>query len=157
VNVRRSTATAAVVLGLPALSLGLTGCGFDAPTDQAYNPAAGVNVQEGEVDALNTIIVSGEDGTGTVVVTLANNNQEADDALAGVTGEGVQAEVGGDTVIPAAGLLVLDDGSLSVSGESVTPGSFVPLTFEFDRAQSLSFDVPVVASDEPPYDEVPVS
>ncbi|HET6653698.1 MAG TPA: hypothetical protein VFH10_13725 [Nocardioides sp.] len=156
-NVRRSTAAAAVALGLPALSLGLSGCGFDAPTDQAYNPAAGVNVQEGEVDVLNAIIVSGEDGTGTVVVTLANNNQDADDALAGVTGEGVQAEVGGDTVIPAHGILVIDDGLLSVTGESVVPGAFVPLTFEFDRARSLSLDVPVVASDEPPYDEVPVS
>jgi hypothetical protein len=157
VNVRRSTATAAVALGLSALSLGLTGCGFNAPTDQVYNPAVGVNVQEGEVDVLNTVIVSGDDGTGTVVVTLANNNQDEDDALAGVTGEGVQVEVGGDTTIPAGGVLVLDDGLLRVTGETVTPGAFVPLRFEFDRARSLRVDVPVVASDEPPYDEVPVS
>ena len=155
-NVRRSIAAAALALGLPALSLGLSGCGFNAPTDQVYNPAVGVNDQEGEVDTLNAVIVSGEDGSGTLVVTLANNNQDADDALAGITGADVEVEVGGETTIPAGGLVVLDDGSLSVTGEPVTPGAFVPLTFEFDQAQSSSLDVPVVASDEPPYDEIPL-
>ena len=155
-NVRRSIAAAARALGLPALSLGLSGGGFNAPTDQVYNPAVGVNDQEGEVDTLNAVIVSGEDGSGTLVVTLANNNQDADDALAGITGADVQVEVGGETTIPAGGLVVLDDGSLSVTGEPVTPGAFVPLTFEFDQAQSSSLDVPVVASDEPPYDEIPL-
>ncbi len=83
-NLRRSIATVAVI----ALPLGLSGCGFDAPTDQVYTPAVGVNNQDGQVDVLNALIVSAEDGSGTLVVSLANNDQAEPDALAGVAGQG---------------------------------------------------------------------
>ena len=155
-NVRRSIATAAAVLGMSALSLGLTSCGFDAPTDMVYDPAAGVSDQEGTVDALNAAVVSAADGSGTLVVSFANNDQEDDDSLVGVSGEGVQVGLGGDTGIPAGGLLTRDDAELSVTGEAVEPGGFVTLTFTFDRAQSVTMDVPVVAA-EGEFADVPTS
>ena len=155
-NVRRSIATAAAVLGMSALSLGLTSCGFDAPTDMVYDPAAGVSDQEGTVDALNAAVVSAADGSGTLVVSFANNDQEDDDSLVGVSGEGVQVGLGGDTAIPAGGLLTRDDAELSVTGEAVEPGEFVTLTFTFDRAQSVTMDVPVVAA-EGEFADVPTS
>ena len=73
VNVRRSLAVAALVLTAPVLSS--CGVGFGAQTDQVYNPAAGVDVHSGSVDVLNALIVSGTDGSGTVIATLVNNDQ----------------------------------------------------------------------------------
>ena len=155
-NVRRSIATAAAALGMSALSLGLTSCGFNAPTDMVYDPAAGVSDQEGTVDVLNAAVVSATDGGGTLVVSFANNDQENDDALVGVSGEGVEVGLGGDTAIPAGGMLTRDDTELSVTGEQVEPGGWVPLTFTFDRAQSVTMEVPVVEA-EGEFADVPTS
>ena len=154
-NVRRRLTTAVVALALPVLTAGLSGCGFDAPTDQRYNPAVGVNVQGGEVDALNVLIVSGSDGSGALVATFANNNQDEGDSLVDVSGQGVQVELGGDTEIPAGGLLTIDDGSVTVTGERVAAGNFVPLTFSFENASSVTLQAPVVAPTGP-FEDIPL-
>lgn len=150
-NLRRSIATVAVI----ALPLGLSGCGFDAPTDQVYTPAVGVNNQDGQVDVLNALIVSAEDGSGTLVVSLANNDQADPDALAGVAGQGAEVAVSGDVTIPEGGLVVLSDDSLTVTGDAVRAGAFVTLTFSFDEAASATVKAPVVAQDGP-YADVPL-
>ena len=91
-NVRRSTAKASAVVTAAVLALGLSSCGrgFDSPTDQVYNPPIGVNEQSGTVDVLNAVIVT--DGTtagsGTLVATLVNNDQETDDSLTNISGAG---------------------------------------------------------------------
>lgn len=146
-----------------ALSLGLSSCGrgFDSPTDQIYNPAVGVNDQDSDVDVLNAVIVSGSDGSGTLVATLVNNDLENDDALTGISAGGEdQADVTppAETAVEAGSLLsLLDEGGAQVEGESVTAGSFVTLTFTFERAESVTLDVPVVEHGEGPYADVPVS
>jgi hypothetical protein len=86
VNVRRSLAVAAAVLAAPVLSS--CGVNFDAQTDQVYNPAVGVNDRDGSVDVLNALVVSGSAGSGTVVATLVNNDQEKDDSVRGIAGAG---------------------------------------------------------------------
>lgn len=161
-NVRRSIAHIPVVLATAALSLGLSSCGFDAPTDQIYTPAVGVNDQGGVVKVLNAVVVSGSDGSGTVVAGFANSDQDEADSLTAVTGagedQGVQVNVTGDTEIPAAGFLNLaEEGGITVSGEGVTPGAFVTLTFVFERGASTTLDVPVVDADDEPYADVPLS
>jgi hypothetical protein len=156
VNVRRRLTTAAVALTLPVLTAGLSGCGFDAPTDQRYNPAVGVNAQDGDVDALNVLIVSATPGSGTFVGTFANNDQDEGDALSGVTGEGVQVELGDQVDIPAGGLLTIDDGSATVTGDRVEAGNFVRLTITFDNAASVTLRAPVVPQSGP-YEDIPVS
>ena len=155
-NVRRRLTTAAVALTLPVLTAGLSGCGFDAPTDQRYNPAVGVNAQDGDVDALNILIVSSSPGSGTFVGSFSNNNQDESDALAGITGAGVQAQLGDQVDIPAGGLLTVDDGSTTVSGDRVAAGNFVRLTISFENAASVTVQAPVLAH-AGPYADVPVS
>jgi hypothetical protein len=159
VNVRRSIAAAAVLLAAPALSS--CGVSFGAQTDQVYNPSVGVDDRSGQVDVLNALIVSGTDGSGTVVATLVNNDQQTDDTLKGVSGAGKDAGMtvkpGGDTTIPAGGLLNLaTKGAVTIRGQRVVPGNFVTITFSFDRAQSVTLDGPVVSHSNPDYAGVKV-
>lgn len=158
-NVRRSIAAAVVVLAAPVLS----SCGvtFGAQTDQVYNPSVGVDDRSGSVDVLNALVVSGTDGSGTVVATLVNNDQQNADTLRGVSGAGPDANLtikpGGATAIPADGLLNLArDGRITVRGKRVVPGNFVKITFSFDRGQAVTLDAPVVSSSNPAYKDVKV-
>lgn len=158
-NVRRSIAAAAVLLAAPALSS--CGVSFGAQTDQVYNPSVGVDDRSGQVDVLNALIVSGTNGSGTVVATLVNNDQQTDDTLKGVSGAGKDAGMtvkpGGDTTIPAGGLLNLaTKGAVTIRGQRVVPGNFVTITFSFDRAQAVTLDVPVVSHSNPDYAGVKV-
>ena len=136
---RRRTAIAALLLA-PAL----TACGFNAQTDQVYQPAVGVNDRSGDVDILNALIVSGEDGSGTFAGTLVNKDTTQDATLDTVSGPGVTASR--TTVdVPAAGNARLaESGDLTLEGSSIKPGRFVELTFSFSNGQTTTMKVPVV-------------
>lgn len=153
-NVRRNIAVAAALVAAPTMSS--CGVNFDAQTDQVYNPAVGVNDRGGAVDVLNALVVSGSAGSGTVVATLVNNDQQRADSLRGVAGAGqdtsLNVQVGGPTNIPAGGLLNLaTQGAITVRGKQVLPGRFVEITFSFDRGKAVTVDVPVVSSSNPDY------
>jgi hypothetical protein len=159
VNVRRSIAAAAVLLAVPAVSA--CGVSFGAQTDQVYNPTVGVDDQSGQVYVLNALIVSGSNGSGTVVASLVNNDQQTADTLKGVSGAGkdssLSVKLGGDTTIPAGGLLNLaTQGNVTAHGQRIVPGNFVEITFSFDRAQAITVDVPVVSHSDPDYAGVKV-
>jgi hypothetical protein len=159
VNVRRSIAAAAVLLAAPVLSS--CGVNFGAQTDQPYNPTAGVEDRSGGVDVLNALVVSRTKGSGAVIATLVDNDQQNADSLKGVAGSGTDAGLtvsgGGTTTIPAGGLLNLaKDGPITVRGQRVAPGNFVRLTFSFDRAEAITLDVPVMSSSNPAYADVQV-
>lgn len=157
VTLRRSIAAAAVVLAAPVLA----SCGFDYQTDQVYTPSEGVNDRSGSVDVLNALIVSGENGSGTLVAGLVNNDTEDSDSLSEVTGAEQDLTItvdnaGGPVEIPADGLVQLaDEGDITVTADQVRPGMFVTLKFTFENAQTVTLDVPVVSAD-PPYDQVPL-
>ena len=50
------------------------------PPTRCYTPSVGVNDRDGDIDVLHALVVSGAEGSGTVVAALVNNQQE-DDAL----------------------------------------------------------------------------
>ena len=165
VTLRRSLAAAAVVLTAPALA----SCGFNYPTDQVYTPSVGVNDRDGDVDVLHALVVSGAEGSGTVVAALVNNQQE-DDALTEIAGSGPDASVtvssAGSVEVPGTELVQLAEEEIGVEGESNAPGQFVELTFSFQNAESVTVEVPVVArrgdyakvpvpSEEPTAEETP--
>lgn len=141
------------------MSLGLSSCGFDTQTEQVYTPGEGVNNRSGNVDVLHALVVSGEDGSGTVVAALVNNDEASDDALVAVTGSGDDQSVsasGGPVTVPAGELVQLaDEGGVSVSAERIEPGRFVSLSFEFESSESVSLIVPVVDA-EGDYADVPL-
>lgn len=136
---RRRTAIAALLLA-PAL----TACGFGVQTDQVYQPAVGVNDRSGDVDILNALIVSGEDGSGTFAGTLVNKDTTQDITLDSVSGPGVTASQ--TTVdVPAAGNARLaESGALTLEGASIKPGTLVELTFSFSNGQTTTLKAPVV-------------
>ncbi len=146
--------TAALVV--PALA----GCStnFGAPTDQVYIPTRGTNDRSGNVDVLNTLVVSGTDGTGTVVATLVNNLDE-DDRLAGVAVDGNPATIvtGAEaTDIPALGHNNLgESGSVGAEADGIVPGEFVEITFTFENAGAVTIDAPVVPA-EGDYEDIPL-
>ena len=145
---RRALATAAAVL---ALAAPLTSCGFDYATDRDYTPAAGANNREGVVDVLSAVVVAAEEGSGTFVASLSNNdpdNGATFTALSGTEEGGVTAaefapvEIGPGALVnladPAAGIVV--------TGE-FGPGNVVPMTVDFGDGERISLNVPVVADD----------
>ena len=153
-NVRRSIAVAAALVAATVMSS--CGVNFDAQTDQVYNPAVGVNDRGGSVDVLNALVVSGSAGSGTIVATLVNNDQDDSDSLRGVAGAGqdtgLNVQLGGPTTIAAGGLLNLaDQGKVIVRGREILPGKFVEITFSFDRGKAVTVQVPVVSADNPDY------
>ena len=149
------TAAAAVLLAVPALSA--CGVNFDAQTDQYYTPTDGENNREGTVDVLHALIVSDSPGSGRLIAGLANSADEEDE-LTGVQGleddESIQFSLaGGETTIPANGVLQLaDDGSavVAVSGdeEQVAAGGYVRLSFTFANGEQADLNVPVLAPGE---------
>ena len=141
-HLRRTLALAASALLLSALSA----CSEDSGTMEPYTPAAGTNNQDTEVDVLNAVIVSAEDGSGTLVAGLANGDNEEAATLSGIEGESVSADSFSPVEIPANGFVNLaDEGGIEVSGEFEL-GDFVPLTLQFDGQDPVDMDVPVVAN-----------
>jgi hypothetical protein len=155
VPLRRSIAVAALVLA-PVLS----SCGFNMPTDRVYTPGVGVNERSGQVDVLNALVVSGADGSGSLVATLSNNDQAEGDALTRVAGSGEDAAVRVTLDSPleltkGGSISVSDEAEVSVEGEPITPGAFVELTFTFEQAEPITVQVPVVAR-RGTYADIPV-
>jgi len=155
---RLSIAAAAVVLAVPALSS--CGTNFNAPTGEVYTPGVGVNERSGSVDVLNAVIVSGAEGSGTLVASLVNNDQTQDDALIQVAGAGEDATItvtGGTAEVPADELVRLaEDGQTRLQGDQVKPGYFVELSFTFERGETVTLNAPVVENTDE-YADIPVS
>lgn len=159
VNLRRPARTT-VALATAAMALGLSSCSYDNPTDMMYNPPIGVVEQSSEVDVLNALVVKGSDtGSGTLVTTLVNNNEEQDDRLTGLEvgadDQGVEVSSASSITVPAGGFVNLaEEGSIVVDGEPVQDGVFITLTYTFANAESVTVQVPVVIQGEGYFEDV---
>jgi hypothetical protein len=122
----------------------LAACGFNAQTDQVYQPAVGVNDRSGTVDILNALVVSDTDGSGTFAGTLVNKSQTDDDTLESVSGPGVTASRQTVDVPAAEAVPLAEEGELTLTGDGIVPGKWVELTFVFSSGQSTTVKVPVV-------------
>jgi hypothetical protein len=143
-HLRRTIALATGALALSAL----TSCGFDYATDRPYTPANGVNHQGADVDVLGAVIVSAEEGSGTFVATLVNNDSENPTTFEGL--EPVEAgALEFDAVEPVeiapGGLVNLaEDGGVGVTGEFAA-GDFVEMIVQVG-AEPIEMNVVVVTN-----------
>ncbi len=137
-----------LVLVLPLAA----GCqsGFDAQSQQVYQPADGVNDRSSDVYVINALVVTDGKGNGTVVVALVNQADE-DDQLVSLTAEGASGEPLEAAPVPADFMLAsgqsvqtAESSTLRVSGKEVEAGALVTLTFEFKLAEPVTVDVPVL-------------
>ncbi len=139
-------------LALLLLAPVLTACGLNAQTDKVYQPAIGTDVRGQDVDALGVVIVSAEDGSGQLIFSLNNNSLENADKLLTISGSGL--EIGEAQIeVPAATLVNISDKPIAISGEDITAGDFVKLTFTFQSGETLNAEVPVVTT-KPPYNDI---
>ncbi|MFT4010898.1 MAG: hypothetical protein QM655_12750 [Nocardioidaceae bacterium] len=130
---------------------------FNTPTDQDYIPAAGISDRSGNVDVLNALVVTGSDGSGTVVTTLVNNTA-TNDRLTAVTVDGQATTLGteADTEIPATGTLKLpEQAEVFATGANLKPGSYVSVSFTFANAEAVTVSVPLFKN-EGDYASIPV-
>src|SRR3954452_12517091 len=140
-STRRRLAAVALVLLVPALGA----CGFGYQTDQVYQPGVGVNNRDGTVDVLGAVVVSSLNGEGTFVASLVNKDLEKEASLVSMTGDGLEISLTAPVKIPADTLVNLaDTGSISVTGQTVKPGTFVRLKLTFDSGQTTEINTPVV-------------
>ena len=140
-------AVGALVLAAP----GLTACGFNYATDKENTIVNGTSSQDGVVDVLNAVIVSGEEGSGTFIASLSNNDTTEAISLESLDfGSNSTTEVAAFSPIevPPHGFVNLADGQgIKVSGE-FSAGEFVGVTLGFDNGESTEMDVLVVTDED---------
>ena len=161
-RIARAMATGTLVLAAPML----TSCGFNFATDKVYTPAPGANDRAESVDVLNAVIVATEDGSGTFLTTLVNNDittfddrKNVDDELISITGEAT-ADLKTPIVIRAGDLTRIanttetfpaplpdrqdiDQPGIKVTGDFKL-GGWVKLTLTFKNSNPVDIQVPVV-------------
>lgn len=147
-TLRRRVGACLVTLTLPLF----TGCGagFEAQSQQVYQPADGVTVRSSMVYVVNAVVVTDGEGNGTVVVALINQSDEPDElvSLAAEDTKGAAVEVSPippDFALPSGqSVQTAETGTLRLSSPKLKPGGLVTLTFEFKEAASVEVEVPVV-------------
>jgi hypothetical protein len=174
---RRRTAIALALLLVFAPLIAACGAGFEAQTNQVYQPAEGVNDRSGEVFVINALLVTDGTGTGTVVASLINQGSEPDRLVAVVAsatngapldssdlGEGLEllpqqpVQLAAEVISVTATTDAAESGSEEPAG--VEAGGFVTLQFQFERASVVELQVPVVAKESEHSDvyvDIPVS
>jgi len=126
-----------------------------------YQPGVGTNDRSATVYVLNAVVVSGEDGSGTLVAALANQDPQRPDALVSVSGAGPNSGVTVEmddaplTLPPGSLVELVDMADIVVDGGVVKAGYLVELRFTFQRSESVTMLVPV-QRDIGPYATIPV-
>ncbi len=148
--VRHRIAVVALLFAAPAA----TACsqGFDAQTDQQYQPVNGVTAHLEGVDLLTAAVVAGDDNRGTLVATIVAEEETSLTEVSGdgVTDQGLPVEVAANSPVNLA-----TEGGVEVSGSDVEPGGYVSLTFTFDNGDTTELTVPVVEQSGD-YESVPL-
>lgn len=139
-----------VITSALSLSVLLTGCaaGQNAPTRMITKVTDGqeitVNENGSEIRVVNLTLVDTEDGAAVVVATIINQGDEPDQLL-GISVQGVQAVLTGETAL-------LKDKPLFFEGEQANakavfpganpkPGTHVKVSLGFAKAGFVSADV----------------
>jgi copper(I)-binding protein len=147
------------VAAAAALAPAIAGCeaGFNAPTQQWHQPAAGTSAVVNDELRINNVFVLGAAPAfslprgGSAGLFLAINNEGAPDRLVGVTAPGTAAAV----QLPAGGVRLPTEQSVHLSGpaprvilrgltRSLGGGQHILVVLQFLRAGNVALAVPVM-------------
>lgn len=142
--------------------MGGCGTGFDAQTNQVYQPAVGANAR-GDVDVLNTLLVANPDGSATISAGLQNNLDDVErlSSVSVTTFDDEPLTVRSPRIaLPLEpGLLTTigtEDSAVFLVEEGAEEGAYVKVTFTFADSAPLTIEAPVVARNSE-YDDVAAS
>ncbi len=161
---QQSRVSKALVAGLVAIALpALSACeaSIHAQTQEPYTPGQGVWADTDGLRLRGVVAVAPEAGEATLVGTIFNDGARAD-RLTRVAFRTGRANLGGRPVrLQAGGARVLGVDTtfgkatpVALQGSALKPGLVVPMTFEFERAGSVTMDV-LVVTNEGPFATVP--
>jgi hypothetical protein len=128
----------------------VAGCsnGFNAQTDEIYQPGPGISVRQDGVYLLNAAIVSDGSGNGTLVGALLDQSRTPDRLLS-VTANGPKAPtvtiIGKTIPLPVhTSVQLADTGKVRLVG-TLTLGTFQSLTLKFHNGEPINVRLPVLA------------
>jgi hypothetical protein len=126
------------------------GTGFQAQTNQIYQPGPGISDRTDGVYVLNALVVTDGQGHGTLVGALINQRARPD-RLESVTvksdsGAPLKASILSGTLalLPQRSVQLADTGDVRVSGKLVA-GAFCSLSLTFHNAAPVAIQIPIVA------------
>ena len=146
----RRRVTASALACAAVFALGACGTSFSAQTNQQYQAAEGANAR-GDVDAMNTVVVADEAGTGVVSVGLVNKT-DAKQTLTGITittADGSKIAVSApaaDVEIGPGDIVTLgssDELAFRIA-EGAEAGDYVTISFAFSDARATEVKAPTV-------------
>ena len=146
---RRIAATALATTAL--LALGACGTGFSAQTNQVYQAGVGAN-HRGDIDVLNTLFVTNDDGSATLSASIVNNTDSADElsSVEVTTLDGKTLEVDStEKKLPLKrGIASVVGGAADAGGfwisKGATAGDYVKVTLSFNKTAPITIEAPVV-------------
>ncbi|MFM9136419.1 MAG: hypothetical protein ACKOT0_13465 [bacterium] len=150
--VSRAVRTAAVAAVCVATATLVAGCwnGTNAQTTQqaTMNSGNGTQATLGPLRIENATVVLGEDGTGSLIMSVFNNGETADN-LAGATVNGLPAAIPEGSELLPGGFRAYGYGVegappaefIVVAGLDVPPSTYVPVTLSFVNAGAVEMSV----------------
>lgn len=142
-----------LIAGLSSLALPfiLSGCFVFSPmaTETMYNPGDGVNVDLGEVQVRDMLVIgSAEDAPATLVAYVVNHSSEP--VTVDFTGSGgtasVEVEPNSSTQVSPPG-----EGGSSFDSLGAAPGAMVPIQVSVNGGPAAEIGTPTISSENPTY------
>ena len=140
------------------------GAGFNAQTQQNYQPAEGTNAMSGEVGVRNLLVLASEDGKGRLYGAFVNTGEEPD-RLVGIAAAPPQAREQGATaptepqtrvtfggvrplaLEPGASVILPPENGSPVTVTGGEPGRMIDVTITFGKAAPITASIPVLTTD----------
>lgn len=146
-----------VLAVVPALAVGVAGCGMNEQTQRWYAADNGVNAEAGQIGLRNVLVVADDEGQATVIATFSNRSDQADELVEIVVGDAATEPVDGVVEIPAAGYASVgpDTNRVDVDGADIATGLTAQVEFRFAGAPRTTVEALVVANEGTYADALP--
>ncbi len=146
---RRRSPRLLVAGAVGLLGFSLAGCsnGFNAQTDEIYQPGPGISVRQGGVYLLNAAIVTDGSGNGTLIGALLDQSRTPDRLVsAKITGPKAPTVtiIPGTITLPVHRSVQLADTSDVRLVGTLTTGTFLSLSLTFHNAAPINVQIPVL-------------